>query len=102
MRTVKALRIIGKFSLLLAEMSENLSVDTAEHYVAKFKRLHKELAKFNRKNKNENTKPAFEKTEQATAKMIVFLEGEGDPEVFAEAKSNLEKAVQLMPGGDKR
>jgi precorrin-3B methylase len=102
MRTVKALRIIGKFSLLLAEMSENLNVATAEHYVAKFKRLHKELAKFNRKNKNENTRPAFEKTEQATAKMIVFLEGEGDPEVFAEANKTLKEAIEMLPGGDER
>jgi hypothetical protein len=102
MRTIKALKIIGKFSLLLEEMKEKFNEETAEKYVGKFTRLHKDLQRFNRRNKDARYKPAFEHAENATGKMVDFLQGEGDPEVFAEAKSNLEKAVQLMPGGDRR
>ncbi|MBH9965580.1 hypothetical protein [[Bacillus] enclensis] len=100
MRKIKGLEIIGKTSLLLDDMTKNFSAENADRYVAKMKSLHADLKKFNRKNKDKRFEPAFEGMELAVAKFIVFLEGKGDPEVFAEANNTLKKAIELLPGGD--
>jgi hypothetical protein len=98
MRKIKGLEIIGKTSLLLNDMTKNFSAETADRYVAKFKNLHVDLKKFNRKNKDERFKSAFEGMELSVAKFIEFLEGEGDPDVFAEAHELLKDAVSKVPG----
>jgi hypothetical protein len=99
MRTIKGLKIVGKATVLLKEMSTKYSEETHEKYLGKFKRLAKEVRAFNRRNKDGRFKPAFEQFGKAIDKFIEFLEGSGKPEVFEEAHDMLKESMEKMPGG---
>lgn len=98
MRTVKGAALIGEFNVLLQKMRKNLNEANIDDYVKKFEKLHEKLKKFNRKSKDARFKAGFVKAEEATARMIEFLKGQGDPKVCNEAIEMLREAVRLMPG----
>lgn len=98
MRTLRGAALIGEFNILLKEMRQKLNEANIDNYVNKFERLHEKLKKFNRKSKDARFRAGFMKAEEATARMLEFLKGKGDPNACKEALEMLREAVKLMPG----